>query len=196
LIGQVSQKSFRRYFEKCVPIYFNVLQYVAVCRVYLANNLFFFPSAYILKIPLSSSLSPVRAAECCTLLQCVVCTSPTISGGSSSSSKSCSVLQCVAARGSALQCVAFSCSVSCVPRQQSRGVHRRAAAVAVCCSALQCVALCCSALQCVAACCSVSCVPRQQSRGVHLRAAKAAVCCSVLQCVAGCCSVLQCVPVR
>jgi len=106
------------------------------------------------------------------------------------------VLQCVAARGSALQSVEFSCSVSCVPRQQSRGVHRRAAAVAVCCSALQCAALRCSALQCVAACHAYL----SNNLGAFIfeqqKLQCVAVCCSVLQCVAVCCSVLKCVPVR
>jgi len=73
LIGQVSQKSFRRYFGKCVAVYCNALHFVAVCRVYLANNLLFFSSVYILKIPLSSSLSQF---ESCSVLQCVaVCCS-------------------------------------------------------------------------------------------------------------------------
>ena len=55
--------------------------------------------------------------------------------------KTCSVMQCVALRGSVLQCVAVCCSVlQCGT---------------VCCSVLQCVAVFCSVLQCVAVPCSV-----------------------------------------
>jgi len=53
----------------------------------------------------------------------------------------CSALQCVAVRGSALQCVACKCSRS----PTCRG------------SRFQCVAACCSVLQCVA----VQCVAEQ-----------------------------------
>jgi len=50
----------------------------------------------------------------------------------------CSVLQCVAVRGSVLQCVAVCCSVrQCVVVRDS---------------VLQCVAVCCSVLQCVTVC--------------------------------------------
>jgi len=73
----------------------------------------------------------------------------------SRTSRSGSVLQCVAVCCSVLQCVAVWCNVLCV---------------AVCCSVLQCVAVCCSVLQCVAMCCSVL--------------QWVAVCCSVLlQCI-------------
>jgi len=82
----------------------------------------------------------------------------------------CSVLQGVAVRCSALQCVkcvAVCCSMlQCRPQRCaiSPGLDSSSSAsyhtsvlqcVAACCTVLQCVALCCSVLQCVAVCCSV-----------------------------------------
>ena len=77
----------------------------------------------------------------------------------------CSVLQCVAVRGSVWQ------------------------RVAACCSVLQRVAACCSMLQRVTACCKETYSLREDT----WRLSFSALCCSVLQCVAVCCSVLQCV---
>jgi len=81
----------------------------------------------------------------------------------------CSVLQGVAVRCSALQCVkcvAVCCSMlQCRPQRCaiSPGLDSSSSAsyhtsvlqcVAACCTVLQCVALCCSVLQCVAVFCS------------------------------------------
>ena len=62
----------------------------------------------------------------------------------------CSVLQCVAVRGS------NSCLVDILKSQLHSHEMNALKCVAVRCSALQCVAVCCSVLQCVAVCCSES----------------------------------------
>ena len=95
----------------------------------------------------------------------------------------CSVLQCVAACGTAWQCCAVCCRLLRSLKTIVQWHWRRAGRcidryVAVCCSVLRCCSVCCSMLRCLDAIVQW-----------HW------MCCSVLQCVAVCCSVLQCVTI-
>jgi len=106
----------------------------------------------------------------------------------------CIVLQCVAARCSALQCASHRNTLS-------------GSDLYLCCSMLQCVAVCCSVLQCVSVlCCSAAmqCVKVQFTP--VLQVVVVVFCSVLLQCVvsawynvlqyvATCCSVLRCVAV-
>jgi len=77
------------------------------------------------------------------------------------------VLQCIAVRRGALQCVGS------LKGDMNLETKVCCSGVAVCCSVLQCVAVCCSALQCVGS----------LKGDMNL---ETKVCCSVLQCIAVC----------
>jgi len=112
---------------------------------------------------------------CCSGLQCVA-TNLTRHGNTLR--QSLVLLQCVAACGGVLRCVAVCC------HESDESWHHFAAVsleMRVCCNMLQCVVVCCGVLWCVAGCCSVSAPVSEEVR----------LCCSVLRCVAVCCSVLQ-----
>jgi len=113
-----------------------------------------------------------------------------------------SVLQCVAACCTVLQCVGWQ-NLQC-----TFSARAWAASSFLCCSVLQCVAVCCSMLQCVTVCCIAkfcsvflgtylgsflffACRCEEKRVYWHHSNHGQSLCCSMLQCVAVCCRVLQ-----